>query len=399
MDKNEYYGGFDAALSLREAAEWAKSVNDSDQRAKFQKALIKLPKDESEDQPSKILEQSRKYTLSLSPQLIYAQSKLLPALVSSRVHTQLEFEAVGSWWVHRENRLQRIPSGREDVFADDSLSRRDKIALMKFLRSVVKEQESEDAAETIERDQDEDSRSLTSILESDFKVSSALHQPLLALSLSPLSSQSTKSSYALPRVKRHLTSIGAFGPGFGAVIPKYGGNAEIAQVGCRAGAVGGGVYVLGADVVGHEPADDQDYVKISLSNTETITTKYVVGSTETLSKIDWTKEEDSDPSVKLARTMRYIGIVSASLSQLFPQTSENGPIPAGAVVMVDDATEAGEEVPIYLQVHSEDTRECPNAQCKSDSFMSSSVPHMMIQPTNTYLHCLNYIVDTNPLTT
>jgi Rab proteins geranylgeranyltransferase component A len=398
VDKNDYYGGFDAAFSLREAEEWAKKVNDSDTSTNFQNAQIHLATDGSDGAPSKILEQSRKYTLSLSPQLIYAQSKLLPALVSSRVHTQLEFQAVGSWWVHKGKKLQRIPSGREDVFADDTLSRRDKIALMKFLRTVVNKEEHEELEEAAEVSQKEDNKPLASLLD-EYKISEALNQALLALSLSPLSSRSTRSSYAFPRIKRHMTSIGAFGPGFGAVLPKYGGNAEIAQVGCRAGAVGGGVYVLGAGIIGQEPADALDQVRILLSNGEKVTSRYVVGNMDDLSHIDWTETDDANPSQKLARSMHHISIISSPLKQLFPQTSDNGPVPAGAIVFVDDR-DSPNASSLYLQVHSEDTGECPSGQCEQPSLPSYiAVPHMMIQLMNTYLHCLNFIVDTYPLTT
>jgi RAB protein geranylgeranyltransferase component A len=398
VDKNEYYGGHDAAFSLREAEEWTKKVNDSNVSGKFRNAQITIPQVDGSD--TKLAEQSRKYTLSLSPQLIYAQSKLLPALVSSRVHTQLEFQAVGSWWVYRQNKLQRIPSGREDVFADDTLLRKDKIALMKFLRSVVKEAESEDTEDSESNMPADDDTRLVTLLESDFKISQSLQQPLLALSLSSLPASHTKSSYALPRIKRHLTSIGAFGPGFGAVLPKYGGNAEIAQVGCRAGAVGGGVYVLGADVLGQETAASPDYVKILLSTGETITTSYVVGSMDDLSKLDWTHEGDSSPKQGSAQSVHYIGIVSSPLKELFPRTSESGPVPAGAIILVDDDVESPEAPPVYLQVHSEDTGECPSGQCKRSFLLHTApVPIMMIQLMNTYLHCLNYIVDTYPLTT
>ena len=160
-----------------------------------------------------------------------------------------------------------------------------------------------------------------------------------------------------------MTSIGAFGPGFGAVLPKYGGNAEIAQVGCRAGAVGGGVYVLGAGIIGQEPADNLDQVRISLSNGEKVTSSYVVGNTDDLSHIDWTETDDANPSQKLARSMHHISIISSPLKQLFPQTSDNGPVPAGAIVLVDDKDNSNSS-PLYLQVHSEDTGECPSGQCE-----------------------------------
>lgn len=370
MDKNEYYGGHDAAFSLHEAEEWTKKVNKSDSLSRFRNARINLPEAEAGGPESKLKEQSRRYTLSLSPQLIYAQSRLLPALVSSRTHTQLEFQAVGSWWIYKDEKLQRIPSGREDVFADDTLSRRDKIALMKFLRSVVAEPAPEDAENLGGQVRQDDNRTFANLLESDFKISQSLHQPLLALSLSSLPAWRTKSSYALPRIKRHMTSIGAFGPGFGAVLPKYGGNAELAQVGCRAGAVGGGVYVLGAAVVGQEPTDDHRHIKILLSTGEKITTSYVTGSIDDLRTVKGAEEEDGMLNQKLAQSMHYIGIVSSPLKVLFPKTSESGPVPAGAIVLFGDSGNQGDAAPLYLQVHSEDTGECPTNQSKLSLFVA-----------------------------
>jgi len=56
--------------------------------------------------------------------------------------------------------------------------------------------------------------------------------------------------------------MGMFGPGFGSVIPKWGGLSEVAQVACRAGAVGGAVYVLGKDIKAIEVAQvDEDGVE------------------------------------------------------------------------------------------------------------------------------------------
>jgi RAB protein geranylgeranyltransferase component A len=371
VDKNEYYGAHDAAFSLHEAEEWTKKVNKSDSLSRFRNARINLPEAEAGGPESKLAEQSRKYTLSLSPQLIYAQSRLLPALVSSRTHTQLEFQAVGSWWIYKDEKLQRIPSGREDVFADDTLSRRDKIALMKFLRSVVAEPTSEDPEDLGGQERENDNKTFATLLESDFKISQSLHQPLLALSLSSLPASRTKSSYALPRIKRHLTSIGAFGPGFGAVLPKYGGNAELAQVGCRAGAVGGGVYVLGAAVVGQEPTNDHEHIKILLSTGETITTSYVTGSIDDLRTVKGAEEEeDGMLKQKLAQSMHCIGIVSSPLKVLFPKTSESGPVPAGAIVLFDDSGNHGDAAPVYLQLHSEDTGECPTDQSKLSLFVA-----------------------------
>lgn len=88
---------------------------------------------------------SRAYTLTLSPQIIYTRSKLLSQLVSSKVYRQLEFQAVGNWWIYNilpggppdSATLKRLPNGREDIFEDTGIENRTKRSLMKFLKFVV----------------------------------------------------------------------------------------------------------------------------------------------------------------------------------------------------------------------------------------------------------------------
>ncbi len=192
------------------------------------------------------------------PQIIYTRSNLLPALVSSRVYRQLEFLAVGNWYIYEDlagkhdtqrstasesagfphGALQKIPSSREDVFADQSIDLRSARSLMKFLKVAA---DTETQAESVSS---WGSNPFPEYLTSQFKIADRLQSALLALTLSPTSPARTTTEYALPRIHRHLTSIGIFGPGFGAVIPKWGGLAEVAQVACRASAVGGGVYIL-----------------------------------------------------------------------------------------------------------------------------------------------------------
>lgn len=187
---------------------------------------------------------SRAYNFTLSPQIIYTRSPLLSALVASKVYKQLEFQAVGSWFLYDDAALKRLPSGREDIFQDNSIDNRAKRSLMKFLKFVV------DYENQVEVWQGKAEMGLSQFLADDFKLPENLQILIGALTLSLDTLEETKVEYALPRIQRHLTSIGVFGPGFGAVVPKWGGGAEIAQVACRAGAVGGGVYVLGTGIRG-----------------------------------------------------------------------------------------------------------------------------------------------------
>lgn len=344
---------------------------------------------------------SRAYSLSLSPQLIYTRSNLLPALVSSKIYRQLEFLAVGSWWLfsdndkekridiedgqpgeqHSSGNLRRIPGGREDVFADKDIDRRSMMPLMRFLKLAA---DPEAHTSIIE---EWGPKPFTDFLETQFKISTRLQEPLFALSLSPNSPADTLTSYALPRIHRHLTSIGMFGPGFGAVIPKWGGLAEISQVACRAGAVGGGVYVLKKGFEEDGRSDRQasgdgeihlDHetrlLTLSLEGNEAVNTHWLVGSQWKLPSRFQDKIEDQTPPESVSRS---ITIVSGSLSQLFPPPADGAPPPAGAITVFPTRTlrenfEGGmhptlgsDPPPVYLTVHSSETGECPTGQCKS----------------------------------
>jgi RAB protein geranylgeranyltransferase component A len=320
-----------------------------------------------------VLSFSRAYSLALSPQLIYARSSLLQYLVSSRVYRQLEFLAVGSWWVYASHtgdetsmseisrptgKLLKVPNGREDVFQEHDLDFKAKRALMKFLRFIG---EYEDQPEVWE---DHRQQPFAVFLSKQFKVPASLQSALMALTLSAAPSKQTTTAYALPRIARHLRSIGVFGAGFGAVIPKWGGLAEISQVSCRACAVGGGVYVLGK---GLDPSSSsaaetvEAGTKLHLKDGEAVTAKWIVGGTTS-----------TTPEESYCRSM---SIVSSPLAPLFPPLAEDTPPPASAVVVFPSGslsmTALDEDLPpVHILVHSSDTGECPTGQSKFASLFA-----------------------------
>ncbi|KAJ5143547.1 uncharacterized protein N7515_002334 [Penicillium bovifimosum] len=370
IDSNRYYGGPDAAFSLDEAQEWAEEVNKDSTESCFRDASIFVP-DSSASEASEgttaapQLASNRSYTLSLSPYFLHARSQLMSALVSSKVFRQLEFMAVGSWWIYTpeqassensalgaEKIFSRVPGNREDVFAATHISMKSKRTLMRLLRHVTQPKE--------EVDGDEDmSMPLKEYLTSKFSVPEELHDPLLSLSLSQLSHQDTPASYAVPRIQRHIASIGHLGPGFGAVIAKYGGGAEILQAACRASAVGGGVYALDTPI--HDllwrttPEFSEHPFLAMLGKTGTVQAKFIFcPASHDLS------EQASGPAVDVSRS---INIVSATFPSLFPVTVEGAPVPATAVLMFPgDTLGSPQSPPVYVQVHSSDTGECPRHQ-------------------------------------
>ncbi|KAF3491391.1 uncharacterized protein GIQ15_00908 [Arthroderma uncinatum] len=363
IDKNDYYGGPEAAFSLQEAEEWVNKVEQVPNSMPFESASISRPT--LLDGEKSQLSFARAYTLSLSPQLLFSQSKFLPSLVSSKVYRQLEFQAVGSWWVCRHGadsesdsqstKLQRVPSSREDVFTDESMSMKSKRSLMKLLRHFLQQGQDGD----VEPDQELDQEMLfQEFLQTKYRIPQELFDPLLSLSLSFKSIDKTHSTHALPNIKRHLGSIGVFGPGFGAVLAKWGGGAEFSQAACRACAVGGGIYALGrgiksVDVISDDSEGEQ--LHIHLTDDESVKSKYVVGSAW-----DLPQQIQKERELPYSRLTRAIMVVNSPLDMLFPPTSENGPIPAGAVVTVPSAKGGP---PTYLLIHSSDTGECPTSQC------------------------------------
>ncbi|KAG9890718.1 hypothetical protein KCU94_g14907, partial [Aureobasidium melanogenum] len=120
VDKDDTYGGPEAALSLQEAEQWVEKLNSAKQTRFSNASITKSAEGEQKLSPS------RAYNLSLAPTLVYTRSGLLPILVSSKTNEQLEFMAVGGWFVFEKQedgaRVVRVPNGREDIFADPSLT-------------------------------------------------------------------------------------------------------------------------------------------------------------------------------------------------------------------------------------------------------------------------------------
>lgn len=271
------------------------------------------------------------------------------------MYRQLEFQAVGNWWIYdaqtSESRatLKRLPNGREDIFEDKSIDNRSKRSLMKFLKFVV---DYENQTKTWEAYADSD---IPGFLESQFQLPPHLRTVIIALALSLDPAEETTVRWALPRIARHLTSIGVFGPGFGAVIPKWGGGAEIAQVACRAGAVGGGVYVLGTGI---KTTKASEPVEVELTNGETIKTKHLARDPSSGFGVSATYS----PKI----VSRIIAVLSSSLDSLFESSIEGAPLAAVTVVVLPSGSLTVDRKenthPVYIMVHSSETGECPAGQ-------------------------------------
>ncbi|KAG6000223.1 hypothetical protein E4U21_005685 [Claviceps maximensis] len=350
VDANDYYGGAEAALSLQEADEWAEKYAAVDDNESFGAAQLLKNGDG--------LAASRSYSIALAPQLIHTRSELLNQLVASKAFRQIEFQAVGSFFIFQpgsessDPMLSRIPSTREDVFSNKAIPARAKRSLMKFLKFVLEY----DVEPQLDLWKPRESEPLASFLESEFKLDSDSQSYVATLTLSL--QEKTSVGDGLASIHRHLRSMGVFGAGFAAVYPKWGGLSEVAQVGCRAGAVGGAIYMLGVGVSEAKPIskDGHDLVIVSLTNDVTVESKSLI------------RDDLQTSNEHHLRLSRLTAIVDVPLPALFEPVVEGAPIPCVAVVafparsvMVEDGTPSRH--PVYALVHSSDTGECPIGQC------------------------------------
>ncbi|KAK3496799.1 GDP dissociation inhibitor [Neurospora hispaniola] len=343
IDPNDYYGGAEAAFSLQEAESWVDRLATED-KGLFRSASITKPDVVGLSFP-------RAYSLALAPQLIHARSELLSQLVSSRAYRQVEFLAVGSFYIFKapigpeqQPSLVRIPSTREDVFSTTAISAKAKRGLMKFLRFVL----DYDSPEQRDAWKPFADKPLVDFLQEHFKMDTELKTYIITLTLSLDGRINTEDGLFV--VHRHLTSMGHFGPGFAALYPKWGGISEIAQVACRAGAVGGAVYMLGAGIKSMDTATDE--IELELTSGDKVKTKLLVRGDESVG---------DEPSIS-----RLVAVVDSPLKILFESTVDGAPTPCVAVVALPPGslTTPGEANtdPVYVFAHSSGTGECPNGQ-------------------------------------
>ena len=323
-------------------------------------------------------------------------------MVTSKSHRQLEFLAVGSWWFYESlpksdeaqeahsgnpagdigivsGYLVKVPSSKEDVFSDDTIDRKAKRALTNFLRFATDTKGNRDVIN------DWGSRPFEDFLTEYHELPPKLRAAIHALTLLPKDPRTTITSEALQRISRHFSSLGVFGPGFNAVLPKWGGLGEVVQVACRAGAVGGSIYALGKGVqeVNSNGYDTQatttaieetsSLLTITLEDGSKIKTSWLVGCQD-----DLPREAVQTASTKEWQAQHNISIVSSSLASLFT-TGREGTLssavavitfPAGSVIP-NSSQQIMQLPPVYITAHSSDTGECPDGQCEYSTLYST----------------------------
>lgn len=353
-----------------------------------------MPDPSESDAPGLSRKPGRQYNLALAPEIIYSGSAFRRHLVASQVHRQVGFLPVGSWWVYTPHNasgsasgsFEKVPNTREDLFDNNTLDFPAKRKLVKILRFILDYEHEDEKAKW----QQHRALPFSDFLSTVFKAPNILSAPLLALTMSTQDPDHVTTDHALPKIARHLRSVGTLGK-FSALVPKYGGLDEFCQVACRACAVGGGVYVLGkglstspgsvsiaqipveslsapvADATNNATftmddsapvAEGVPGVKLRLEDGEAVTTRWVVSETE--------------PTNHANMLCKSVTIVSSSLSTLFqPVMVEDKPFQPGSAVLVFPSGSLSLSAkpddfetlpPVHIQAHSSDSGECPAGQ-------------------------------------
>ena len=105
---------------------------------------------------------------------------------------------------------------------------------------------------------------------------------------------------------------------------------------------------------------------VQLSNGEKVSAQFIVGCSDDLpaslpSATIGTKVAGAQPEA----VSRSVTIISSPMQHLFVTVAEGGVSPAGAVVVFPAGSlSTAAHPPVQIMVHSSDTGECPQGQCK-----------------------------------
>ncbi|KAG0212710.1 hypothetical protein BGX28_005743 [Mortierella sp. GBA30] len=181
---------------------------------------------------------TRKYNFDLSPKLLYSRGPLTNLLISSGIGKYLEFKLLERTAVYEAltDKVEMMPTSKEDVFVSKALSLKEKRLLMKFLQFAVDYENQKDVWE------DYKDAPFTQFVQSAYGLTDkVLTAVVYAIGFDGNDEATTADG--LKSVKVYLQSLGRYGNS-AYLCPLYGVGSELAQAFCRVSAVYGGIYML-----------------------------------------------------------------------------------------------------------------------------------------------------------
>ncbi|KAG0013742.1 hypothetical protein BGZ80_010884 [Entomortierella chlamydospora] len=184
------------------------------------------------------LKATRKYNFDLSPKLLYSRGPLTNLLISSGIGKYLEFKLLERTAVYEAltDKVEMMPTSKEDVFVSKALSLKEKRLLMKFLQFAV------DYENQKEVWRDYKDAPFIQFAQRAYGLSDkVLTAVVYAIGFDGNDYATTADG--LKSVKVYLQSLGRYGNS-AYLCPLYGVGSELAQAFCRVSAVYGGIYML-----------------------------------------------------------------------------------------------------------------------------------------------------------
>ncbi|KAK3606341.1 hypothetical protein CHS0354_041976 [Potamilus streckersoni] len=183
--------------------------------------------------PSEIQKEWRRFSLDLSPKVLYCAGHMVELLIASDIAKYCEFKTVTRVLTLLSGKLERVPCSRADVFSSKLVSMLEKRMLMKFLTFCMDyEKQPEEYQEYLGKPF------------SEFLASKRLSENIKHFVQHSISMTTDKDSTdeGLRKTKKFLQSLGRYGNT--AFLWSLYGSGELPQSFCRMCAVFGGVYCL-----------------------------------------------------------------------------------------------------------------------------------------------------------
>ncbi|KAG0046874.1 hypothetical protein BGZ83_007967 [Gryganskiella cystojenkinii] len=185
-----------------------------------------------------LLKSPRKYNFDLSPKLLYSRGPLTNLLISSGIGKYLEFKLLERTAVYESltDKVEMMPTSKEDVFVSKALSLKEKRLLMKFLQFAVDYENQKEVWE------DYKNAPFTQFVQRAYGLTDkVLTAVVYAIGFD--GNDNATTTEGLKSVKVYLLSLGRYGNS-AYLCPLYGVGSELAQAFCRVSAVYGGIYML-----------------------------------------------------------------------------------------------------------------------------------------------------------
>lgn len=158
IDQEEHYGGPWSSLTLSELLEWFRNAALLESQGK-QNVSMAFPAFDQQDQiPQSLSTIDRHFSISLSPTIVPCAGPTIDVLIRSKVASYCTFRLLQKTSMYIANNtddtttewpLRKVPSSKEDIFKDKTLSLVDKRRLMKLLQHAVPSQDASNGKEVI----------------------------------------------------------------------------------------------------------------------------------------------------------------------------------------------------------------------------------------------------------